>query len=84
MKSSAHTELKGVTVFDPIILNEPVSAVAVVVGVVVVEVVAVGVELVLQPAKVRAITSSSARGKSHFLTDLNNLFSLLCFSFIFF
>jgi hypothetical protein len=70
MKFSAQTELKGVTVFDPIILNDPERAGAVVVGAVV-----VGVELALHPAKVKAITSISARGMSHFLTDWTNLFS---------
>jgi hypothetical protein len=75
IKSSAQTELKGVTVFDPIILNDPERAGAVVVGAVVVGVVAVGVELALHPAKVKAITSISARGMSHSLTDWTNLFS---------
>jgi hypothetical protein len=81
MKFSAHTELKGVIVFDPIILNEPESVGVVVVGVVVV-VVGVVVVLALQPAKVKTITSTSARDKSHFLTDCNNLFSLFYLSFL--
>jgi hypothetical protein len=68
MKFSAHTALKGVTVFDPIILNEPVSA-----GVV--DDVDVGVDALLQPVKTKARTSTSARGKNHFFTDLFKLFS---------
>jgi pantoate kinase len=74
MKFSAHTALKGVTVFDPIILNEPVSAGVVGAGVVVVTEVEVGVDAVLQPVKTRERTSISARGKSHFFTDLFKLF----------
>ncbi len=69
-------------VFEPMILNEPVStgtvvvAVTVAVEVVVAVVVAVVVVVaVLQPARVKAATSTSARGKNHFFTDLNNLFS---------
>jgi hypothetical protein len=68
MKSSAHTALKGVTVFDPIILNEPVSEGAVDEGVV------EGVDVVPQPAKIKAITIINARGKSHLFTDLFKLF----------
>ena len=76
IKSSAYTELKGVTVFDPIILNEPDRAgvVAVVVG--------VDVDVVPQLAKIKARTSTSARGKSHFLTDLNNVFSFCLYPII--
>jgi hypothetical protein len=81
IKFSAHTELKGVTVFDPIILNEPERAGVVGVGVVVTGV-EVGVDAVLQPVKTKARTSISARGKSHFFTDLNNFF-LLILSFFF-
>jgi hypothetical protein len=78
IKFSAHTELKGVTVFDPIILNEPVSTGVVDEGVGV----EVGVDAVLQPVKTKERTSISARGKSHFFTDLNN-FILLILSFFF-
>jgi hypothetical protein len=62
-------------VFDPIILNEPDRAGVVVVGGVVVGVAAVGVDVVPQPVKTKAITSISARCKSHFLIDLYNLSS---------
>jgi hypothetical protein len=74
IKSSAQTELKGVTVFDPIILNEPESAGVVGVGAVVTGVV-VGVDAVLQPTKTTAKSSTNARGMSHSLTDWTNLFS---------
>jgi hypothetical protein len=49
-------------------LNEPVSA-----GIV--DVVDVGVDAVLQPAKTRARAIISARGKRYFFTDLFKLFS---------
>jgi hypothetical protein len=82
MKFSAHTELNGVTVFDPIILNEPESVGVVGVGVVVTGV-EVGVDAVLQPVKTKARTSTSARGKSHFFMDLFKLFFSLFYYFFF-
>ncbi len=73
MKFSAHTELSGVMVLEPMILNEPDNAGVVFVGVVVG--VEVGVAVVPQPVTSRAAASASARGKNHFLTDFNNFFS---------
>jgi hypothetical protein len=81
MKFSAHTELKGVTVFDPMILNEPVSAETVDEGVVVPE--GIVVVALLQPAKVRIITGISARGRNHFLIDLFKLFSPYLFLIVY-
>jgi len=94
IKFSAQTELKGVIVFEPIILKEPVRtavvlvevtvevAVAVVVAILVVVAVVVivvpglvVVVVLLQPARLRAATSTITRGKSHFLTECNNLYS---------
>jgi hypothetical protein len=70
MKFSAHTELNGVTVFEPMILNEPDNVD------VAVEVVVVSVEDELQPVRTNAITSIGTSGKNHFLKDLFK-FSLL-------
>jgi preprotein translocase subunit SecG len=81
MKFSAHIELSGVMVLEPMILNEPASIVLVTVDVAVVVCVAVVVTVLLQPAKTTATVRTSARGKSHFLIDLNNFFSFLFFIF---
>ena len=72
MKSSAHIELSGVTVFEPMILKEPDS----------VEVVDVAgvVGVPLQPARKKANSSVTARGISHFLLDVCKLFSSLIYS----
>jgi hypothetical protein len=67
MNSSAHTELSGVTVFDPMILSEPERT----------DVVGLGVEVLLQPARTRAKSNIAARGMNHFLVDLCKLFFLL-------
>jgi hypothetical protein len=69
MKSSAHTELSGVIVFEPIILKEPERT----------GVVGLGVEVLLQPARTRAKSSIAARGINHFLVDLCKLFFLLIY-----
>jgi hypothetical protein len=69
MKSSAHTELSGVTVFEPIILKEPERA----------GVVGLGVEVLLQPARTRAKSSVATRGMNHFWVDLCKLFFLLIY-----
>jgi hypothetical protein len=80
MKFSAHIELSGVMVLEPMTLNEPVSA-GVVVGGAVVGLIVVGVVVValLQPVRVKTATSASARGKIHFFNDLNNLFSFIIY-----
>jgi hypothetical protein len=80
MKFSAHIELSGVTVLEPMILNEPTNTglvtVAVAVAVVVAVAVAVVVAVVPQLIETRATAITSARGNKQFLTDLNNFFSL--------
>ena len=67
MKSSAHTELNGVTVFEPIILKEPERT----------DVVGLGVDVLLQPARIRAISIIAAKGMNHFGVDRCKLFFLL-------
>jgi hypothetical protein len=79
MKFSAHTELKGVIVLEPITLNEPtrisVVVVAVDVDVVVFVVVDVVVAVLPQPASIMTAASISVSGKNHFTLDLNKFFS---------
>jgi hypothetical protein len=67
MKSSAHTELNRVTVFEPIILKEPERA----------DVVEPGVEVLLQPARTRTVSIIAAKGMNHFGVDRCKLFFLL-------
>jgi hypothetical protein len=83
MKFSAHTELSGVTVLEPMILNEPTTTVLVAVAVFVAVLVLVTVVVVLvpQPVTNKAAVRTRARGNNHFCTDLNNFFSFFILYF---
>jgi hypothetical protein len=76
IKVSDQTELSGVTVLEPMILNEPERAGTVAVGVAVGVGVGVAEGVALpQPTKTMAAASTSDRGSNHFLIDFNKFFS---------
>jgi len=67
MKFSAHTELSGVTVLEPMILNEPVSAGSVdTTGVVAVP--------LLHPAKRKSVSIIAESSMNHIFLGVRNLY----------
>jgi hypothetical protein len=75
MKSSAHIEVNGVTVFEPIILKDPERVDAVGLG--------PGVEVLLHPVKMRARSKSTVRSRGQFLILVKLLFSFLLIYYLF-
>jgi hypothetical protein len=76
MKSSAHTELNGVTVLEPMILNDPIK-----VDAAALLVVAAGVVVVAAPVhpEIIVMISTTASGMSHLILAVCKLIISLCY-----